>query len=135
MQDRVTVQEHIISSFSAHRKPQFPRVTRAKTDSRDCTLAGQASGIHGSRVMPHSMVCSNQQHCFQNPNVEGGPGIGIGVSPTWISFKEGYNARPRCYLANYCYYAVDRLFQHEPVVITIDEISQYIWRNVFCDKN
>lgn len=40
MQDRATVQEHIISSFSAHRKPQFPRVTRAKTDSRDCTLAG-----------------------------------------------------------------------------------------------
>lgn len=135
MQDRVTVQEHIISSFSAHRKPQFPRVTRAKTDSRDCTLAGQASGIHGSRVMPHSMVCSNQQHCFQNPMWKEDRVQGSGYRQRGFHSRKEYNARPRCYLANYCYYAVDRLFQHEPVVITIDEISQYIWRNVFCDKN
>lgn len=43
MQDELadTTQEHIISSFCAHRKPQFPRITRTKTDSRDCTASAR----------------------------------------------------------------------------------------------
>lgn len=89
MQDELadTAQKHIISSFCAHRKPQFPRIIRTKTDSPDCIASARLVEFMGRGLcrirwyVVISNIASRTQRWKEDDRSR------IGISPTRISFE------------------------------------------------